>query len=73
LALDGEILVNPSGGLKSSGHPVGATGIRMLYELYKQMQGKVNPKRKVKNATLALAHNLGGYPQVSSVNIIGME
>jgi len=72
-SLDGEIPVNISGGLKSFGHPVGATGVRMVYEIYKQIQGKVEPQRQVKNASLGLAHNLGGYPQVASVLIVGTE
>lgn len=44
--LRGEMSVNVSGGLKSFGHPVGATGIWVVYELYKQMQGKVGGERK---------------------------
>jgi len=71
--LKGEIPVNASGGLKSFGHPVGASGIRMVYDLYKQMQGKVGGERQVKDAELGLAHNLGGAPQVSSVIIVGMD
>jgi len=69
--LSGDMPVNVSGGLKSFGHPVGATGIRMVYELYKQIQGKVDKKRQVKDVSLGLAHNLGGYPQVASVLIVG--
>ncbi|MFC2002520.1 acetyl-CoA acetyltransferase [Chloroflexota bacterium] len=57
--LDGEQPVNTDGGLKSYGHPVSASGIRMLYELYKQLQGKAGP-RQIKNPKLGLAHNLGG-------------
>jgi len=60
-ALDGALPVNPDGGLKSFGHPIGASGIRMCYELYKQLQGKAGP-RQVKNVELGLAHNLGGRP-----------
>jgi acetyl-CoA C-acetyltransferase len=71
--LKGEIPVNASGGLKSFGHPVGASGIRMVYDLYKQMQGKVGGERQVKDVELGLAHNLGGAPQVSSVIIVGMD
>ncbi|MEI9478470.1 MAG: acetyl-CoA acetyltransferase, partial [Deltaproteobacteria bacterium] len=54
--LTGELPVNMDGGLKCFGHPIGATGLRMLYELYKQIQGKAGP-RQVKNPTLGLAHN----------------
>ena len=60
-ALDGELPVNTDGGLKCFGHPVGATGLRMMYEIYKQLQGKAGP-RQVKDAKLGLTHNLGGVP-----------
>ncbi|MDZ7380116.1 MAG: acetyl-CoA acetyltransferase, partial [candidate division KSB1 bacterium] len=69
--LGGELPVNTDGGLKSFGHPTGATGIRMLYENYKQLQGKAGP-RQVKNATVALSHNLGGAPQACGVAIVTM-
>ena len=69
-ALDGELPVNTDGGLKTFGHPTGATGVRMLYENYKQLQGKAD-QRQVKNATLALTHNLGGAPQTCGMTIIG--
>ncbi|GIV03760.1 MAG: hypothetical protein KatS3mg015_2590 [Fimbriimonadales bacterium] len=69
--LGGELPVNTDGGLKSFGHPTGATGIRMLYENYKQLQGKAGP-RQVKNATVALSHNLGGAPQTCGVAIVTM-
>ncbi len=69
--LNGELPVNTDGGLKSFGHPTGATGIRMLYENYKQLQGKAGP-RQVKNATVALSHNLGGAPQTCGVVIVTM-
>lgn len=72
--LQGEKPINPSGGLKSFGHPVGASGLRMLYEVYKQLQCNVdNPARQVKgNPTMGLAHQIGGAPQVSGVTIIGL-
>jgi len=60
-ALDGELPVNTDGGLKCFGHPVGASGIRMIYEIYKQLQGKAEA-RQIKNATIGLTHNLGGLP-----------
>ncbi|MCX8072354.1 MAG: acetyl-CoA acetyltransferase [Candidatus Binatia bacterium] len=69
--LGGALPVNTDGGLKSFGHPTGATGIRMLYENYKQLQGKAGP-RQVKNATVALSHNLGGAPQTCGVAIVTM-
>lgn len=68
--LKGELPVNTDGGLKSFGHPVGASGLRMIYEIYKQLQGKAGP-RQLKKVELGLAHNIGGFPQVSSVAILG--
>ena len=70
--LEGELPVNTDGGLKCFGHPIGASGLRMMYEVYKQLQGKAGP-RQVKNPTLGLTHNLGGFPGggVSSVCIAG--
>lgn len=59
--LDGELPVNTDGGLKAFGHPVGASGLRMIYELYRQMQGKAGA-RQVKNPKLGLAHCQGGNP-----------
>ena len=72
--LDGELPVNTDGGLKCFGHPLGATGLRMMYELYKQFQGKAGP-RQVKNLELGMAHNLGGGPgtAVVSICIVGNE
>lgn len=70
-ALDGELPVNTDGGLKSFGHPTGATGVRMIYENVKQLQGKAGP-RQVKNATVALSHNLGGAPQACGICILAM-
>lgn len=69
-AAGGEIPVNLSGGLLSCGHPVGATGLRMLYEITRQLQGKAG-KRQVPDARLGLAHNIGGPGAVSSVTILG--
>jgi acetyl-CoA C-acetyltransferase len=60
-ALKGELPINTDGGLKSFGHPIGASGIRAIYEIYKQLQGKAGP-RQVKNPRLGLAHNEGGVP-----------
>jgi acetyl-CoA C-acetyltransferase len=69
--VDGKIAVNPSGGLKCFGHPVGATGCRMLCEVTKQIQGRAEGAQ-VKNARLGLAHNLGGPGSVSAVTILGL-
>ncbi|MCX6528652.1 MAG: acetyl-CoA acetyltransferase [Actinobacteria bacterium] len=79
--LDGELPVNPDGGLKSFGHPIGASGLRMLFECWTQLRGEagarqipgVGQKDSVK--TKALTHNLGGAPGacVSFVSVVGSE
>jgi acetyl-CoA C-acetyltransferase len=78
--LDGELAVNPDGGLKSFGHPIGASGLRMLFEAWLQLRGEAPPERAIKSVTeggrkLALTHNLGGAPGecVSFVSIVGSE
>ena len=76
--LDGDLPVNPDGGLKSFGHPVGASGLRMLYEAWLQLRGEAPDDRRIAtygNRKLALTHNLGGYPgeMVSFVGIVGTE
>lgn len=69
-ALGGKLPINTSGGLLSCGHPVGATGLRMVYNLAKQLQGKAG-RMQVEGAKLALAHNLGGPGAVVAVTILG--
>jgi len=59
--LEGGLPVNTDGGLKCFGHPVGASGLRMVYEVYKQMQGKAD-RRQLKKVDIGLTQNLGGYP-----------
>ena len=71
-ALGGELPVNTDGGLKTFGHPTGATGVRMIYENYKQLQGKAGD-RQVKTPSLALSHNIGGAPQACGISIIGRD
>jgi len=70
--LDGQIPDQPDGGLKCFGHPIGASGLRMMYEMYKQLQGKAGP-RQIKNPKFGLTHNMGGMPGelVTSVFIVG--
>ena len=71
--LDGELPVNPDGGLKSFGHPIGASGLRMLFECWLQLRGEAG-KRQIDNGKkLAMTHNLGGNPGncVSFVSIVG--
>ena len=78
--LDGELPVNPDGGLKSFGHPIGASGLRMLFECWLQLRGQAPPERQIATVgeggrTLGLTHNLGGGPGecVSFVSVVGTE
>jgi acetyl-CoA C-acetyltransferase len=68
-ALGGKIPVNTSGGLKSKGHPVGATGIAQAIEIFEQLQGEAG-KRQVRDARLGLAQNMGGSGASSVVHIL---
>ncbi len=69
----GGVPCQTDGGLKCFGHPIGASGIRMLYEMYNQLQERWPEDRQVKNPKYGLTHNLGGFPNrnVVSVSIIG--
>jgi acetyl-CoA C-acetyltransferase len=69
---DGKVPCQIDGGLKCFGHPIGASGLRMLYEMYLQLQGKAGA-RQLKNPKIGLTHNLGGSPSmnVCSVAIVG--
>jgi acetyl-CoA C-acetyltransferase len=67
--LEGSLPVNTDGGLKCFGHPIGATGLRMMYEVYKQLQGKAG-QRQVKNPHLGLTHNQGGEPGAATVSVL---
>lgn len=67
-ALGGKMPVNPSGGLKSKGHPVGATGVAQVYEVVRQLRGE-SGKRQVNNAHWALTQNMGGTGASSVVHI----
>jgi acetyl-CoA C-acetyltransferase len=75
--LNGDLPVNPDGGLKSFGHPVGASGLRMIFEVWLQLRGEAPEERRIpaSGRNLALTHNLGGYPgeMVSFVSILGTE
>ena len=72
--LKGAQPVNPDGGLKSFGHPIGASGLRMMYEMWLQLRGEAG-KRQIDNPQCGLTHNLGGAPGrcVSFVSIVGNE
>ena len=80
--LDGKLPVQLDGGLKCFGHPIGASGLRMLYEMYLQLQGRADellnpgqPSRQLPNPKLGLTHNLGGSPDGCAifVGIVGLE
>ena len=66
--LGGRIPVNTSGGLKSKGHPVGATGTAQAYEMYLQLTGQAG-KRQVEDAEVGLTHNLGGSGATAAVHV----
>jgi acetyl-CoA C-acetyltransferase len=71
--LDGQVPCQVDGGLKCFGHPIGASGLRMIYAMYEQLLDRVPEERKVNNARLGLTHNLGGMPHsnVAAISIIG--
>jgi len=77
--LDGELPVNPDGGLKAFGHPIGASGLRMMFECWLQLRGEAPEERRIASVdagrTLGLTHNLGGQPGecVSFVSVVGTE
>ncbi len=67
--VDGTVAVNPSGGLKSFGHPIGATGVRMIQEVVRQLQGRAEG-RQVPDAGVGMVQNLGGLGGVCVVSIL---
>jgi acetyl-CoA C-acetyltransferase len=71
---DGEIPCQIDGGLKCFGHPIGASGLRMIYENYLQLLGRAGERQRKTPPSLALSHNLGGSPiqNVSAVAIVGL-
>ncbi len=77
--LDGELPVNPDGGLKAFGHPIGASGLRMMFECWLQLRQEAPEERRIasveRDRKLALTHNLGGQPGecVSFVSVVGSE
>ncbi len=72
--LEGKLPVNSDGGLKSFGHPIGASGLRMMYEMWLQLRGEAGP-RQINNPKLGLTLNLGGQPGrcVSFVSVVGSQ
>ncbi|HLY33609.1 MAG TPA: acetyl-CoA acetyltransferase [Jatrophihabitantaceae bacterium] len=77
--LDGELPVNPDGGLKAFGHPIGASGLRMMFEAWLQLRREAPAERALQSVaegrTMALTHNLGGGPGecVSFAAVVGSE
>jgi acetyl-CoA acetyltransferase len=73
-ALGGRVPVNPSGGLVSRGHPVGATGAAQLVELVTQLRGRAGA-RQVEGARIGLAENAGGYthPEAAACVVTVLE
>ena len=69
---DGGVPCQIDGGLKCFGHPIGASGLRMLYEMYLQLHGRAG-ERQLDDPRLCLTHNLGGHPvqNVCSIAIVG--
>ncbi len=70
-AVDGDMPVNTSGGLKSKGHPVGATGVGQIVEVYEQLLGR-SGKRQVKDAEIGLTHNVGATGGSCAVHVLGV-
>ena len=70
--MDGEVPCQVDGGLKCFGHPIGASGLRMIYEMYLQLHGRAG-ERQLENPEFGLTHNLGGFPamNVCSISIVG--
>lgn len=72
---DGSIPCQIDGGLKCFGHPIGASGLRMIYENYLQLLGRAGERQVQQNPVFGLSHNLGGMPNqnVSAIAIVGLE
>ena len=72
---DGTVPCQIDGGLKCFGHPIGASGLRMIYENYLQLLGRAGPRQRQTPPSLALSHNLGGSPiqNVSAIAIVGLH
>jgi acetyl-CoA acetyltransferase len=67
--IGGNVAVNVDGGLKAKGHPIGATGVSMTYEIAKQLRGEAE-ERQVPNARVGLTHNVGGIGQYCFVQVL---
>lgn len=71
-ALDGKFPINPSGGLKAKGHPVGATGVAQVCEVVTQLRGEAG-KRQIKNARIGMTQNMGGSGASSIAHILEVK
>jgi len=71
---DGQVPAQVDGGLKCFGHPIGASGLRMIYEMYLQLLGRAG-ERQLDNPRYGLTHNLGGFPHqnVCAISIVGKQ
>jgi len=71
--IEGGVPCQVDGGLKCFGHPIGASGIRMMYEVYLQLLGRAGKERQLEDPVFGLTHNLGGFPfmNVCSIAILG--
>lgn len=72
---DGQVPCQIDGGLKCFGHPIGASGIRMVYEMYLQLLGRASERQRQQDPVFGMTHNLGGFPHqnVASITIVGKE
>ena len=70
---EGSVTINASGGLKSKGHPLGATGTGQAVEIFKQLRNQVEPSRQIRDAEIGLTHNVGGSGATCAVHIYGRE
>jgi len=72
---DGAIPCQIDGGLKCFGHPIGASGLRMIYENYLQLLGRAGERQRKEQPVFGLSHNLGGAPNqnVAAIAIVGMQ
>ena len=70
-----ELIVNPGGGLKADGHPVGATGVRQAYEIFKQLRGEAGGRQVDIDTELdtGLCHNIGGTGGIAAVHVLRRE
>ena len=70
---EGSVTINASGGLKSKGHPLGATGTGQAVEIFKQLRNQVEPSRQIRDAEIGLTHNVGGSGATCAVHVYGRE